>query len=443
MRYELPSGLIVDDRRVRSDPFDPDEPRTWPPNDNINPPPPPETVGPNASEGFGNTHVMVPSQMWPPMQAWSGWPVEWNTPNWGSAVGVTSVMERVSTVFGCIDLNGSILSTMPPYRMASRVVTDPLPWMSNPQPEIYTGWTEMMKQLITSFYGGDAFLWCTSRYADGTVRNFVVLDPAWVHIEMLGQVRTYTMNEVDITADVLHLRYVSWPGIASGLGPLEALASNIFGVEMMERYEATLASRGGIPWAILTAPGNLSSTQATDLRDNFVAARLSAVGAPAVLSGGVTLSPLTLSPKDMALLELRQFDEARICQLLGVPPLLMGLPSGDSVTYRNAEGIYDFHWRAYLRPKAATITEAISHWALPSTQSLELNRDDYVKPSFAERVNGYKTLFEIVDPISGQRAMTIDEIREAERLAVLDNTQPLPETPPTALTITEGQGAGQ
>jgi phage portal protein BeeE len=208
----------------------------------------------------------------------------------------------------------------------------------------------------------------------------------------------------------------------------------------MERYESSLAMRGGIPWAVLTAPGNLSSTQSGDLRDNFVRARLSSMGAPAVLSGGVTLTPLTLSPKDMALIELRQFDEARICQLLSVPPLLMGLPSGDSVTYRNAEGIYDFHWRAYLRPKAATITEAISHWALPSTQSLELNRDDYVKPAFAERVAGYKTLFEIVDPISGERAISIDEIREAERLSVLDYTEPEPTEPPNAITAASGQG---
>ena len=73
-----------------------------------------------------------------------------------------------------------------------------------------------------------------------------------------------------------------------------------------------------------------------------------------------------------------------------------------------------------MQPKWVQMPISTSHWALPSTQSLELNRDDYVKPAFAERVNGYKTLFEIVDPISGQRAMTVDEIREAERLAVLE-----------------------
>jgi phage portal protein BeeE len=167
---------------------------------------------------------------------------------------------------------------------------------------------------------------------------------------------------------------------------------------------------------VLTAPGNLSKDQAGLLRDNFVMARLSSNGAPAVMSGGVTLAPFTLNPKDMALLELRQFDEARIATLLCVPPMLLGLPSGDgSLVYRNAEGIYDFHWRAFLRPKAATIAEAISNWALPSTQNIELNRDEYVRPPFETRIPGYSALFNMVDE-TGQRAMTIEEIRAAERL---------------------------
>jgi phage portal protein BeeE len=211
----------------------------------------------------------------------------------------------------------------------------------------------------------------------------------------------------------------------------------MFGVAAMEKYQSSLAARGGIPWGVLTAPGNLTRDQAGSLRENFVSARMSAMGAPATLSGGVTLTPFNISPRDMALLELRQFDEARISVLLGVPPLLMGLPSGDSMTYKNAEGIYDFHWRAFLRPKVSTIMEAISHWALPSTQSAELNRDDYVKPDFNSRVAGYAQLFAIFDPATGERALTVAEIRQAERLALLDNTVPTP--PPDALTTVTGQ----
>ena len=433
--YETPSGLVVHDRRyLRSD-----DPRAWPSNDNVDPPPPAETVGPNASEGFGNDHVMYPASFGvqpPPVMPWSGWPVEWNTPKWGGAVGLSDILARVSIVFGCLDLNSSIMSTMAPYRMVGSTVVDTLPWMSNPQPEVYNGWTEAMKEVVMCFWGvGEAFLWATNRYADGTVRNWVMLNPAWIDVEMIGQVRTYEFNGVDITADCLHLRYCSWPGVPHGVGPLEALATNLFGIQAMEQYAANLAIRGGVPWAVLQFPGNLNKTQADAARANFVQSRMSAMGAPAVLSGGVTLTPMTISPKDMALLELRQFDEARISTILGVPPMLMSLPSGDaSMTYRNAEGVYDFHWRAYLRPKAAAIMEAISHWALPSTQSVEINRDDYVRPSMTERTTAYSTLFNIFDPVTGQRAMTIEEIRAAERLSSLD--------PATALAPTSSTASG-
>lgn len=460
--YVTDTGLVVTDRRhTRSA----DDPRSWPDNANVQPPPP-VGVGPTTSEGFGNTHVMYDAQRppLPQVQAWSGWPVEWSTPNWASSIGgLGGIINRVSIVFGAIDLNASILSTMPPYRLArnpvpspllpglgpgggSSTVIDPLPWMNNPQPEVYTGWGEALKQVVTSYFNREAFLWCTQRYADGGVRQWVMLNPAWVDIEMEGQIRRYEVGGLDITDDVLHIRYSSWPGVPHGVGPLEALGLTLFGVEAMERYQSNLAVRGGIPWGALTAPGNLSQAQALEMRDNFVAARLSAMGAPAVLSGGVTLAPFTLSPKDMALLELRQFDEARISTLLSVPSMLMGLPTGDkSMVYRNAEGVYDFHWRAYLRPKASAIMEAISNWALPSTQSIELNRDEYVRPPLNERAVIYNTLFNIVDPVTGQRAMTVEEIRTAERLVVNDTPTPagvppvpapVPPPPPTAPTPT-------
>lgn len=421
--YVTESGLVVRDfRHARAD-----DPRAWPPNDNgpgVNTPP--SSVGPTSSEGYGNTHVMYPSATVaptttlvspPPVMPWSGWPVEWDTPTWGSAVGIGDIIQRVSVVFGAIDLNGSILSTMPPYRVRDGKVIDPLGWMSNPQPEVYTGWTEAMKQIVFSYFAGEVFLWATARNADNTVRNFVMLSPEWVDIEQMGQLRRYFMRDVDITEDVLHIRYASWPGHKRGHGPLEALAYTLFGAAAMERYQSSLATRGGIPWGVIVAPGNLSEPQAALMRDNFVAARLNALGAPAVMSGGVTLTPFSLNPKDMALLELRQFDEARISTLLSVPPTLLGLPSGDnSMTYRNVEGVYDFHWRAYLRPKAATIMEAISQWAMLPNERVEVNRDEYVRPAFGERVEGWSKLFAIVDPVTGERAVSVEEIRTAERL---------------------------
>jgi phage portal protein BeeE len=116
-----------------------------------------------------------------------------------------------------------------------------------------------------------------------------------------------------------------------------------------------------------------------------------------------------MSPKDMAMLDIAQFTEARIAVLLGTPPFLVALPGSDSMTYSNVSQVFDQHDRMSLRPMAATVMGALSGWALPSTQRAELNRDEYSRPSFGERVDAYVKL-------AGIGAISIEEIRAAERL---------------------------
>ena len=53
---------------------------------------------------------------------------------------------------------------------------------------------------------------------------------------------------------------------------------------------------------------------------------------------------------------------------------------------------------------------------MPAGQRIEFNRDEYTRPDFGERVQAYSVLFNVHDPETGQRGMTIDEIRQAERL---------------------------
>ena len=91
-------------------------------------------------------------------------------------------------------------------------------------------------------------------------------------------------------------------------------------------------------------------------------------------------------PSDMALVELAQLNESRIAVLLGVPPFLVGLPSGgDSMTYSNVTSLFDYHWRAGLRPKAHAVMAALSAWLLPRGTTIEVNRDEYVQPGPYER----------------------------------------------------------
>src|SRR4029077_6731099 len=105
------------------------------------------------------------------------------------------------------------------------------------------------------------------------------------------------------------------------------------------------AAGGGIPSSVLEHPDVLSQEQANLLKAQWVQARMSSIGEPAVLSGGVKWSPVQLVAEKMALLELSQWNESRIALMLGCPPFLVGLPSGgDSMTYSNVPSLFSYHW---------------------------------------------------------------------------------------------------
>jgi hypothetical protein len=358
---------------------------------------PPATVGadvaiPGDPHGLVVTGELMAASSPPTItpSAWSGWPSEWQTPNWNGRFSALA-----DTAWLCIDLNASILASMPPYLVGASA-TLPDFWIENPDPSIYTGWGEFLKQFAWDYQLGEAFILTTARYANGFPARFHVVSPWLVNAEMVGGIRRYAIGRFDVTDDICHVRYQSRTDDAHGHGPLEAGASRLIAASVLLRYATNLASGGGIPNSVLKHPDELTSTQASDLQNQWVTARMSSMGLPAVLSGGVEFETLQFSPEQMALLDLSKHNESRIAVLLGVPPFLVGLPSGgDSMTYANTSMIFDYHWRAGLKPKASAMMEALSGFLVPIGTSIELNRDAYVQPPPLERAQMWEILTRI------------------------------------------------
>lgn len=353
----------------------------------------------------------------------SGWPAEWGTPAWSSRFN-----RLVDTAWACLDLNASVLAAMPVYRLQSGRVVEPLSWMSNPDPLIYTSWYEFAKQLFWDYQMGEAFVLPMAHRADGFPLRFRVLPPWMVNVEMGGGGRRYHLGAADVTDDILHIRYQSTTDDAHGHGPLEQSMPRMVAAEVLSRYATNLASTGGTTKEWLVVEKQLKRHEATELQAQWVDARREALGQPGVVSGGAKLEQgQQMNAKDMALLELAQFTESRIAIMLGVPPFLVGLPSGgDSMTYSNVSSLFDFHDRSSLRPKAAAVMPALSGWALPRGQSVELNRDEYSRPALADRATAYEKLAAI-------GAISVEEIRTMERLTG-DAPEAVPDLAAGALT---------
>jgi hypothetical protein len=84
------------------------------------------------------------------------------------------------------------------------------------------------------------------------------------------------------------------------------------------------------------------------------------------------------------------------------------------MTYSNVNAIFDYHWRASLRPKAAAVMGALSGWALPRGTTVELNRDAYIEAEPLQRAQTVQILNNIRDQ-QGNPVLSVDEIRQAER----------------------------
>jgi HK97 family phage portal protein len=338
------------------------------------------------------------------------------TPNWWGRVEALT-----DTAWMCLDLNASALGTMPPY-LVNAAPSLSADWINNPDPMQYASWAEFAKSLFWNFQLGEAFVLATARYnnGDGWPARFHVVEPWMVEVDFSRRgVRRYRIGEQDVTDDMLHIRYTSHVGDAHGHGPLEAGAGRLLAANALTRYASQLAMSGGVPPSVLKSAATLDADQARDLQDKWIAARMSSMGLPAVLSGGLEFEALSPSPKDLAFVELAEWNESRIAVLLQVPPFIAGLPSGgDSMTYANVSSIFDYWWRVGLKTKATLVMTALSNWALPRGTGVELNRDELVRPGPYERAQTWQILTTI-------GVLDANEVREIERYNVAAPTATL------------------
>jgi HK97 family phage portal protein len=354
---------------------------------------------------------------------WDGWPAEWGVPNWDFQ---SRFNELVDIAWACLDLNASVLSTMPVYKMRNGQIIEPSTWMTNPDPTIYTSWHEFAKQLFWDYMLGEAFVLPVATGSDGWPLTFRVMPPWSIDVEMAGGMRRYRLGGVtgpDVSDEILHIRYKSSTDQPRGTGPLEIAGARMLTAGVLARYVRNMATTGGVVAQTLESDQAINNETAQAILDRWMESRAANVGAPPVFGAGLKLvDHMQMSPTDMAMLEISQFTEARIAVLLGVPPSLVGLPSGDSMTYSNVQQVFDFHDRSSLRPKASAVMSGFSDWALPRGTTAELNRDEYSRPAFAERADAWVKL-----KTAGM--VSVDEYRAAERF-----TGEAPEVAVVALT---------
>jgi HK97 family phage portal protein len=111
---------------------------------------------------------------------------------------------------------------------------------------------------------------------------------------------------------------------------------------------------------------NLSEEQFERLREELQANFSGATnaGRPLLLEGGLTWQTMSLSPKDMDFMQLKNGAAREIALAFGVPPMLLGIP-GDN-TYANYREANLAFWRQTVLPLVSRFANSLGNWLGPA-----------------------------------------------------------------------------
>jgi HK97 family phage portal protein len=248
---------------------------------------------------------------------------------------------RVTTVYACVALISGAISTLP-FTIYERTEDDGRQkakhdywWMLNEQayPEI-TSSTAMEYFIAARLFYGDAF---------GLIlrpNNFTNKANGWKPLHP-SRVQPFYTSQNDLRyrvtdrggkvtvydpGDILHVPSLGFDGLRSP-SPITYAAREAIGASLAaEEYSSRFFSQGSTHDIALKTKNKLTDEQLETLRKSYLAKYAGGQHAhvPLILSGGLEVEKLSITPEDAMLVATRQFSVEEICRPFGVPPFMVG-----------------------------------------------------------------------------------------------------------------------
>ena len=185
--------------------------------------------------------------------------------------------------------------------------------------------------------------------------------------------------------DMIHWRYGRDPlDIRLGRSPLQSALREIATDNAASTAAYGLLRNGAMPSIVIGPDGKdtgigMSPEEARGLkrqiRNDFTGDN---AGGVAVLSEGFKLERVSLTPSELALDSVRTLPEERICAVMGVNPMVLGLGSGlERSTYSNFERAQQAAWEDGMIPLVRSLAETLTEALLP-----DFTDDDSLRVDF-------------------------------------------------------------
>lgn len=172
-------------------------------------------------------------------------------------------------------------------------------------------------------------------------------------------------------SDILHLKNFHPLDDWYGLSNIEAAAYSIDQHNQAGQWNQALLQNGARPSGALmvSGPGSdngyLSEEQYNRIKNQIEEAHSGAAnaGKPLLLEGGLEWKEMSLSPRDMDFLNIKNSAARDIALAFGVPPQLLGIP-GDN-RYNNMAEARLALWEQTIIPLLENTAAALNNWIAP------------------------------------------------------------------------------
>ena len=336
--------------------------------------------------------------------------------NTTSGVAVTeSNATKLLAVYACVSFIADTISAMPVdvYR-GDTPVSGP-PWIQRPTPDLTI--TDLIGQCVTSLLLDGNFYAIPVISAAGQVVEVWPIHPGAVVVRRDAPTAPlqYFVNGTYYPYRMIHIRGAMLPGAVCGMSPITECRQTIGAGMALEDFGARFFGQGSSPSLIIEAPGIVTDEQAIALREQFESFHrgLRKAHGVAVLTGGATARPMTISPDDAQFLESRNFTSAQIAAgLYRLPPDDVGatLPGHSSLTYANISDQWVSRFRRAFLPYVRRVEMMLTD-LLPRPQVARLDESEFLRADTKQRYDAYAVGIQ-------NGFLSADYVAQAERLPI-------------------------
>jgi HK97 family phage portal protein len=315
---------------------------------------------------------------------------------WGIHAGVTvnqSTALTLTAVYACVRILSGAVAGLPAdaFRKTDgdrQLVPRPPGWLTGPNPE--STWFEFAERIMTSLLlDGNAFIVITVRDSLGFPAELWNLNPRVVDVKRPegggatffvweGDKRLSRFGPTNPGGDVLHIKGMNDGGLR-GISPISAAAQAIGLALSGEKYGAKFFGRGQTLSGVIQIPAQQGGARETAEHIELISEHWESKHSgtdkahrPAVLTGGATWQPLSVTPEEAQFLETRQFQNEEIARLFGVPPFMISDVEKTTSWGTGVEQMSIGFVRYALMPYIIRIEQALDQ-LLPRGQFVKLN----------------------------------------------------------------------